>query len=228
MTSVSITATLPLDTERERYPVLYLFHGAFDDAACWTRKSNFERYAEEAGIAVVMPSVGNSFYTDMANGLPWFTFVTEELPKFAQKVLPVSGKREERFVGGLSMGGYGAMKAALTRPALYSAAAVMSGVMVIENTFPNPLPGISPSDIFGDLATVTGGKHDLFYLLESCKNPPRIYHTCGTEDLLYADNIKFRDAAQKRGVDYVYTEESGGHEWDFWDRNIRKILQWLR
>lgn len=102
--------------KKSSYPVLYLLHGLSDDHTIWHRRTSIERYVSALGLAVVMPNVGKSFYTDMANGGNYFTFITEELPTLVQSYFPVSAKREDNFIAGLSMGGYGAFKVALSCP----------------------------------------------------------------------------------------------------------------
>ena len=89
-------------------PVVYLLHGAYGDFSSWIRYSNIERYAQERCCAVVMASAGNYFYQDMYRGSAYRTFFTEELPMFITSVFPVSKKREDTYIAGFSMGGYGA------------------------------------------------------------------------------------------------------------------------
>ena len=78
----------------------------------WLRHTNIEEFAEKAGLAVVMPSGQNGFYTNAKYGLNYFDFITKELPLFVQKYFPVSTKREDTYIAGPSMGGYGAAKCA--------------------------------------------------------------------------------------------------------------------
>ena len=111
--NTSITVILPTPEEesapiQKDMKVLYLLHGLHGDETSWMRYTSIERYASESVIAVVMPGVGNSFYQDMAHGERFYTYMTEELPKFIEGLFPVSRKREDTYIAGLSMGGYGA------------------------------------------------------------------------------------------------------------------------
>ena len=116
-----------------KYPVLYLLHGMSDDHTIWQRRTSIERYAADYGIAVVMPSTQLGWYTDMQIGLPWFTYITQELPAICRSFFPnMSEKREDTFVAGLSMGGYGALKCALRAPETYCAAASLSGAVDVS------------------------------------------------------------------------------------------------
>ena len=94
----------------DNYKTLYLFHGLSDDQSIWMRRTSIERYAADYGIAVVMPSVNRSWYTDTVYKAKYFTFVTEELPRVCRSYFRgMSDKREDTLVAGLSMGGYGAV-----------------------------------------------------------------------------------------------------------------------
>ena len=107
---IGVNGTVP-DTEKFR--CLYLLHGLSDDHTIWMRRTSIERYADAYGIAVVMPCAAKSFYTDMKNGDAYYTFVAKELPARIRSTFNISGKREDNFVAGLSMGGYGALKIGL-------------------------------------------------------------------------------------------------------------------
>lgn len=214
----------------EKYPVLYLLHGLSDDHTIWQRRTSIERYVALLGLAVVMPAVNRSFYTDMAYGHKYWTFISEELPAAAASFFPLSCKREDNFVTGLSMGGYGAFKLALRCPDKFSAAASLSGAVDIAHRVFNAAE-VEFDMIFGDVNKVKGSENDLLYLVEKAafSNGPKplLYQCCGTEDFLYEDNIRFRDFCKKLPIDLTYEEEPGTHEWGYWDKKIQRVLEWL-
>lgn len=216
--------------ESGTFPVLYLLHGLSDDHTAWARNTSIERYVDQRGLAVVMPAVNRSFYTDMKRGYKYWTFISEELPAIVQSFFPVSDKREDTFVAGLSMGGYGAFKLALGCPERYSAAASLSGAVDIAGAPANE-DVVEYDLVYGDVESVRGTENDLFYLAEkvakSGEPMPKMYQCCGTEDFLYEDNIRFRDFIKKLPFDYVYEEEHGTHVWEYWDKKIQKVLEWL-
>ena len=218
------------------FKALYLLHGYSGDYTSWQRQTCIESYAEDHNLAVLMPSVQNSFCTDMVHGGKFFFFLTEELRKLMTESFPISTKREDTFVAGLSMGGYGAFKLALTRPDLFAAAASLSGALDISKRFEvnhepdNQSWHENMRNIFGDLEKVPGGPHDLFSLareVSQMSEKPRLFQCCGTEDFLYADNIRFRDFIRPLGFDYSYTESPGGHQWEYWNKMIQQVLEWL-
>jgi putative tributyrin esterase len=221
----------------KKYPVLTLLHGLSDDHTAWMHWTSIERYAETYNLAIVMPAVHNSWYTDMVHGGKYFTFLTEEVPAVTRELFPLSAERAENFVAGISMGGYGAFKLALSCPGKYAAAASFSGALNMRETVKvqhddpeNPAWLAKMRDVFGDLDQFPGSQHDLFALAQKvCQFTvkPRLFQYCGTEDFLYADNVRFRDFIRPLGFDYTYEETSGDHTWGYWDAMIQKILPWL-
>lgn len=220
----------------EGLPVLYLLHGAYGDAFSWIRYSNIDRYAQERGVVVVMASAENSFYQDLKSGKKYKTFFTEELPVFIQNVFPVSKKREKTFVAGFSMGGYGAWYLGLSRPELYAKAASMSGALDIEGLYnsatirENENNPFSWEDSFGDPTKLAGSQYDLFTLYDrDVENGcvPKLYQSVGFDDFLYQSNQHVKKILQEKKADLVYEEGNGGHDWDFWDKYIQRVLDWL-
>jgi len=217
----------PLDT----YPVLYLFHGFSDDHTIWQRRTSIERYAAERGIAVVMPTTHRSWYTDMANGCGnYFQFIANEVPAVCHDLFPkISQKREDNFVAGLSMGGYGALKIALRHPERFAAAASLSGALnVADINRILRLPNLWDA-VFGK--EIEGSDNDVYYLAEkvaeSGKPKPKIYMWCGLQDGLISDNRKMKETLIKHGYDLDYFESDGDHSWKYWDEQIEKVIKWL-
>jgi len=220
---MQMDVTLPQTKDSEPYPVLYLLHGMSDDHTIWQRRTSIERYVDSKRLAVVMPSTHLGFYTDMAHGLKYFTFIGIELPQICRNFFPrMSAKREDNFIAGLSMGGYGAFKFALSLPETFCAAASLSGALDIR-------PGkstIGPlfDNIFGE---EFDDKNDLFYLAKNCNPKPKLYMWCGTEDFLYQANVKMKPYLEELGYDLTYEESTGDHQWKYWDEKIQTVLNWL-
>ena len=211
---------------------LLLLHGLSDDHTSWQRRTSVERYVAGLNLAVIMPCVHRSFYADMAHGLRYWTFVSEEVPHVARTLFHLSDAREDSFVAGLSMGGYGALKLALRRPDCFCAAAAMSSVTELASRTDN----IKSPETWEDLkfifsAPVRGTDDDLFALATRiARQPsaaPRLYQCCGTEDGLRPENIRFRDHARSLGLDLTYEEGPGNHNWGYWDQQIQRVLAWL-
>jgi putative tributyrin esterase len=207
-------------------PVLYLLHGLSDDCTTWTRRTSIERYASELGLAVVMPQVARSFYLDGTHSGAYWTFLSEELPAVVQRFFRVSDAREDTFVAGLSMGGYGAALSGLRQPERFAAAASLSGALDAAD-----LQREDALDVFSHVtdAPLGGTPADLFSLLDRVDpaTAPKLCVRCGTEDGLVDSNRRFAAAARERGFDVTDGFDPGTHEWGYWDRTIQDVLAWL-
>lgn len=241
--TTSVVVLLPQESDADGWgapapgpggpPVLYLLHGLSDDASSWSRFTSIERYAAAAGFAVVMPEVGRSMYADAPGGLAWFSYVAEELPELVAAAFRVSTRREDTYVAGLSMGGYGALKVALRRPERYAAAASLSGVLdvgVIEAG--DRFTPAQLASLFGPAASGVGGADDVRELLlaavASGAELPALYLSCGEQDELYPGNVAFAELGLRLGVPATVEDRPGGHTWDFWDVGIARVVAWLR
>lgn len=207
-------------------PVLYLLHGLSDDHTAWTRYTSVERYAAEHGVAVVMPAVGRSFYANEVHGHAYWDFLADELPSVVGRFLRVSSRREDTFVAGLSMGGYGALKWALRRPERFAAAASLSGALDVAEVRESPDLGGLWRRVFGDGLAPSD---DLFSLLDRAdpETLPTLYVGCGTQDHLYRSTSRFADALRAKGIDARVELRPGDHEWGYWDEELRRVLAWL-
>lgn len=224
--------------EGKKYQVLWLLHGFTADESDWQRFSSIERYAQLANVAVVMPDGYNSMYANDGFGAAYYDFYTQELPEVLPKILPLSTRREDNFIAGLSMGGFGAFKAALRNPEKYAAAASLSGGLLMERAADASPEGVGRyamlwrQTMFGkDLERMNPHQDHLLVILkdqvEAGADLPALYQCCGTEDFLYESNQEFLRQARAMGVEITYEEGPGVHNFDFWDPFIRRILDWL-
>jgi len=213
-----------------RRKVLYLLHGLSDDGSAWQRYTAIESIAALYGLVVIMPSVGRSFYSDQPNGQKYFSYLTDELPRYLKQVFGLIPRRADTLIAGNSMGGYGAFKAAFLRPELYSAAASFSGVLSLAfiTSHPNDPRQGEFECLFGNLDKLAGSAHDpALWLKRFAANPgalPKLFIACGRQDDLYPLNTQFYAACQSRGIPVDYHEEEGFHDWFFWNAQIQRFL----
>ena len=221
----------------DKYPVLWLLHGGGGDHTEWQRNTSIERYANKAGLAVVMPGVDNSGYMDMKRGgYRYFTYLTEDLPSFLRNILPLSEKQEDNFVAGLSMGGYGALKWMLRKPDMFAAVASLSGAVDIVTILKEQEKLDSPmkaafAPAYGSAEEIEDTEDDNMYLFERSvqegRTLPKLYLAIGQEDFGYVGHTASVARLRELGIPFDYTPDHGEHNWDYWDKHIQKVIDWL-
>ena len=232
--STGVTVIMPQDTAKgEMIKVLWLLHGMSDDHTAWCRQTSVERYAEGRKLCVVMPALDISLYTDMLYGNSYFTYLTRELPDMLGAMLPISRSREDNYVAGLSMGGYGAFKTALNYPDRYSMAASLSGALDREYSYErnDEMNKEVFRRAFGDMDKFLGSRSDLRYMAKKRNEEgslPELYMCCGTDDFLYEENVQYHSYLKSLGIPVAYEKEEGyAHTWEYWDLKIRRALEWM-
>lgn len=242
--AVDVTVLLPDDNRVKQYcektcvPVkyqtLYLLHGFSGDYMHYLRRTNIERYADEHQIMVVMPSMYNSAYTDMTYGLEYYTYLSEELMDFIERTFPSSSKRKDRFVAGMSMGGYGAYKFGLSCPEKFAAIGGIAGSYHAEHRYQGKVSTVSTlcEALYGDPPATIPEKHDIFTILKRLIDEnvelPRLYTCCGTEDAMYQNSVDLKDYADSLGILLVFEQGPGKHDDAFCDKSIQRILEWMQ
>lgn len=223
----------------KKYPTLYLLHGVFGSCEDWLTRSRIQLYAEENDLAVIMPSGDNAFYVDQPKAHNMYgEFIGRELVSLTRKMFPLSRRKEETFIGGLSMGGYGALRNGLNNPETFGAIISLSGALNMEkiaNRKGDPgffLESQSYGEAcFGDLSRLLESDKNpkwlIRQLLKEQKTPPAIYMACGVDDSLIKVNDDMVQFLKDEGVPVTYETGPGAHEWDFWDRYIKKAIDWL-
>ena len=218
---------------------LYLLHGYSGNYTDWVQGSNICNLAKKYNFAVVCPSADNSFYFDQEmTGGSYRTFIGEELPAYLHKLLGLSTQKEDTFIGGLSMGGFGAVCTALRYPETFSKAVGFSSAFVINELLTNGKRVTSTETnrafqehVYGPLDKLKNSEKNPEFLinrlLEKGQSVPALYLACGTEDYLLENNRDFRDFLHKKGIPAVYVESPGIHDWDFWNRALAPAVEWL-
>ena len=214
----------------ERPPkVLYLLHGYSDDHSIWMRRTSVERYAAKHNRAVIMPAVNHSYYCNEIYGEKYWDYVSDELPRTMHHFLRLSKRWEDTYVAGLSMGGYGAMRLALTYPEHFAGAASFSGVVDLAGTHYRQRRASEIDRVFGTMQELRGTEYDNYFLMEKNANAahkPWLYVSCGTKDFLFESHKAFVPALRKNGWNVMSHEEPDAtHEWGFWDQQIKAFIE---
>ncbi len=248
MRTVSVNVILPADKlafpgmpqrEEKPYKTLYLLHGVFGSHIDWVNGTNIQRWAEENDLAVVMPAGENMFYVDQEASHNYYgEFIGKELVELTRKMFPLSRKREDTYIAGLSMGGYGAIRNGLKYHETFgciaglSVAAIIDGIEQRTDDVPLFIDSRSYAEsIFGDLRKVADSDKNPKWLAKKLTEEqavlPRIYMACGLQDFLLPKNQELQKYLKELGYDVTYEEAQGAHEWDFWNSQIKKVLDWL-
>ncbi|MCI8625298.1 MAG: acetylesterase [Lachnospiraceae bacterium] len=249
--TVSFRAILPLDKipldrkgteaekEKKTFKTLYLLHGGYGNDTDYISGTRIQRWAEERNLAVIMPAGENHFYLDQEDTQEYYgQFVGKELVEFTRQLFPLSEKREDTFIAGLSMGGYGALVNGLKYADTFGAIGLFSAGVILEDIleetdFIRRVGWKRPfwERVFGPKEALRGSDRDYYALLrklqEEKKEIPQIFIAIGTSDSLYKRNQEFKQFLEEQQVSFTYREDEGGHEWDFWDRYIKEFLEWL-
>ena len=248
MRTVPVNVILPVDKvdcqgmlkrEDKPFKTLYLLHGVLGSYVDWVSGTRIQRYADEYDLAVVMPSGDNAFYVDEPLSHNYYgEFIGRELVELTRKLFHLSHKREDTFIGGLSMGGYGAMRNGLKYHDTFGAIISLSGALGVDEMHKRTNETLSFMErrdfterIFGDLEEVVISDKNPKYLVEQMVREkvdfPQIYMACGDQDSLLPANKDFYKFLQDKGVEAVFEIGEGNHEWDFWDTYIKRGIEWL-
>ena len=228
------------------YPVLYLLHGHGQDHTSWLRLTRLESYLQNTDVIVVMPNGSRGCYVDGAATHRYGTYLTEELPRALGNWFHFSPRREETFIAGMSMGGYGALRAALACPERYAAAAGLSTAVRLDRVDLGPgsaerglaIPELS--EVGRNFRQVFGPEEDYESTPFSLKRlarersradgpKPRLLQLCGDDDPLLPVNRELADFFRTEcpGLDHTFQVSPGMHNFDYWDREIGTALRFF-
>jgi len=237
----SITIVAPNKFYSQPYKVVYLLHGLCGRSGDWVDYTMLPNYSKDYQAIFIMPEVARSFYSDMKYGLNYFSFITEEVPLMSNSILNISKKRDDIAVIGASMGGYGALKCALSKPEQYGfCCAFSSPCLLLKENLQYSEGAKKFKDLFGeqlfkDFQAVFGEKiewnarEDVIELAKKAKDKtikPQLYLACGTEDYLYNDNKRFHGILQDLGYNSIFEDWHGNHDWSFFDEALKRALKY--
>ena len=216
---------------------LILLHGLTGTDTDWLFGGVAQEMAIQYNLAVFMPTAGNFFYLD--RGYPggnYGSYVGEEFPAYIRSTFGYCMTREDTLIGGLSMGGYGAIHTALAYPETFSACVALSSALRIHEfaekagQSDSVMPVAMVLDVFGDPKELPASDKNpevqFCRLKEEGREIPRMYLACGTEDALLGANRDFRKFLKKEKADFLFEEGPGAHTWSFWNEYLPRGLAW--
>lgn len=216
------------------YKTLYLLHGLYGSDDIFLANTSIQKFAEDHGIAIVIPCGDNSFYLDNEKAHAYYgEYVGQELLDITRNIFPLSDKREDTFIAGFSMGGYGAIRNGLKYSQNFSKIGMISAALITDEI----VDYVSDSNVlrsrefyesvFGDLDNIKDSDKDPKYLIENTKNVPDIFMACGENDFLIDKNVDFYDFLKSKNVNVDFIQAPGEHTWEFCDTYIKEFIKTL-
>lgn len=213
---------------------LYLLHGWNGNHEDWTYYSNIVMLAEQNNLAVIMPDGENSFYANHASSAEYETYFAKELIEQTRFLFPLSDKREDTFIGGLSMGGYGALKLGFGHSDLFGKVFAFSSRIVHKNDKYFDLDDDS-NFINQQIKAMFNVKSyreipselDIYQIIENASNRPDLLLACGEDDYLFPENQDLHEWLIEKGIDHKYLTGEGKHTWPYWANRIYDGIEFL-
>lgn len=218
---------------------LYLLHALNEDSSAWLHKTGIQTLVRHLPLFVVMPDGDRGFFTDNEDGPPYARYVGEEVLEFVERNFPVRRERSGRAIGGVSMGGYGALRIGLGYCDRFCSIHSHSGSLdrgVEFNLDPAKRSGLMKQRpdsfvlemrrIFGE--SPTGTKHDVLRLAQEAKQRdqlPGLWIECGVEDYLLNGTRAFHRDLEAANIPHVYREIPGVHDSPYQDGDLKAALE---
>ena len=214
----------------QKLPVAYLLHGLGDDYRSWSNWTDIARYAVLSplgGLILVMPEGASSWYMNAA-GKPedkYEDYLTQDLIDDVEARFPAEKGRANRAILGISMGGFAAVKLALSRPELFVFVGAFSpAIDAPRRRFPlrRAEQWWRFRTIFGPWESKTRDSSDPFLLAQSA-NPaatPHLFLSAGDQEDLIEPNLRFTAGLRERHFSYEFHRTPGGHNWGEWNAQI--------
>lgn len=217
---------------------VYLLHGYSGCDTDWFTNAPLGDLANEYNVNFFMPCGDNSFYLDQkASGFQYAHYVGEEFVNYTRQTFGLSADRNDTYIGGLSMGGFGALHTALMFPETFSktlalsSALLVNGLKSMKKGEGNPVANYEYYEqMFGDLSKVADSDNNpevlVRKLVESKSVIPDIYLACGTEDFLIGPNTAFKEFLDSLHVPVTFFTGPGIHDFVFWRAQLAAGLKW--
>jgi putative tributyrin esterase len=215
---------------RDKFPVIYLLHGNGGNFQDWSNYSDVAQFAERR-LILVMPEGHSSHYVNAAE-VPedrYEDFIVDDLIPDVERRFPANSARSSRAVIGVSMGGYGAVKMALSHPGLFVFAGGLSSAVDVPSrpfSIRRAQQYRRHSLIFGPWSSEARRSRDPFVLARSIDptKVPFMFLTCGDVEGLLATNRQFAALLAQRRFAYEFHTGPGTHDWNQWNQRLPQVF----
>jgi enterochelin esterase-like enzyme len=174
-------------------------------------------------FVLAMPSDG--LWGDGSGYLPhhgrtFGRWIAEDVIDAVKLLIPEAKRATENYLAGLSMGGYGTLRLAAEYPGNYRAVSAHSSITRLEEM------GQFVEEEVADYRQ-TGTVENVIDLFQAEPNLPRLRFDCGVDDPLIEGNRLLHRQLLDAGVEHVYEEYPGGHEWPYWEEHLADSLRFF-
>ena len=223
-----ICVFVPPDTSLKDLPLVILLHGVYGSAWSWAFKGGVHltalhmiRDRQIQPMVIAMPSDGlwgdGSAYLPH-DGYDFEQWIVADVPAAIRENTATVSNRSPLCIGGLSMGGFGALRLGSKYPDRFRAVSAHSSITAIEQ-----LP-LFVEEPLAHYQTVNKTDHSVWAALQAATAYPALRFDCGTEDQLLEHNRMLHQQLVEANIEHIYEEYPGGHEWPYWQTHIRDSL----
>lgn len=216
------------------YKTVYFLPGYSGDYTSIITMLGIRKQAELKGLAVVMPNGQNAFYVDHPErNANYSKFIGEELIERTRDMFRLSEKREDTYIAGISMGGYGALLSGLRYNKVFSKVAAFSPAADPHMLLTAPGGGFGNGEfanMFGNFEEYEKSPWNIArtYAEADKKDIPELFIGCGDRDIAVDGQVKyFKKALDDSQVPYKYWETKGNHDYDTWEKMLDPAFSFL-
>jgi len=211
-----------------KHPAVYFLPGLLDGDTTW--QSALDPHLAKHEVVAVCPAVGGATWfmnSPAQDWMKWGDFLTVELRAFVENNYPVSPRKGQRGIAGISAGGHGAFYQALTKPSLYGSVSVLSGSMDLRAYAGNfgldfwvgPRAPAAAQRYADRSCTVLAAKHN-------GPLPFALAMEVGDKDGALGQMQAFRRVLSAKGIPHQWNVGRGAHNWTFWRSRAADVLAW--
>ncbi|MBL7140466.1 MAG: hypothetical protein ISS74_06105 [Planctomycetes bacterium] len=220
---------VPAGLDRDgQYPAVYFLPGLLDGDDTW--KGALDPHLARHKVVAVCPAVGGATWFMDSPRQPWMKwgeYLRQELRAFVEARYPVSRRKGQRGIAGISAGGHAAFYQAIKHPDLYGSVTVLSGSMDLRG-----YAGAVGLDYWiGPRSPATLSLYaDRSCLVLAARHegplPFALALEAGSDDGALAQMQAFRRVLDTKGLAYRWKVSTGGHDWTFWKSRAAEVLAW--
>lgn len=224
-----ISVFVPSGVELSNLPIVILLHGVYGSHWIWSQKTGIhlkmQQWIESGEISpmiIAMPSDGlwgdGSAYVPHTNA-NFEKWIVEDVPNAVKELIPQANNASKLFIAGLSMGGFGALRLGIKYNKLFSGVSGLSSITVLNEMrlfVEEDLSVYNQEDVEDEtvFSTILKYKNEL----------PPFRFDCGFEDELIEGNRKLHQQLNELNIEHIYKENTGKHEWIYWETHIKETI----